>query len=286
MDPRSIRVPGADGLSLHALEWSREGVGLLFLHGFGNEAHVWDEVAPDVAPHYRTVALDLRGHGDSDADPERRYDHESMARDVAAATEALAMDRVVVVGHSMGGRVALRFAGAHPERMAGLVLVDTGPELDARGTTRIRVETGRRELTFGSVAEFEALLGRLYPAASPDTVARLARNGLRRRDDGRYERKIDPGLVRAREGVGEEEQRAWSERETKALWGALSRLPCPALIVRGAASDVVSDEVTERMVETAPRAERIEVARAGHSVMIDNPAEFRAALTGFVLGDA
>ena len=75
MDVLSRRVPGADGLELHLLEWSRDGVPFLLLHGFGNEAHIWDDLAPVMAPHYRTLALDLRGHGDSDRDAEARYDY-------------------------------------------------------------------------------------------------------------------------------------------------------------------------------------------------------------------
>ena len=271
MEPESIRIPGADGLTLHALVWSGEGVGMLLLHGFGN---------------YRTVALDLRGHGDSDADPEGRYDHESMARDVKAAADFLGMERLVLIGHSMGGRVALRFAGAHPDRIAGLVVIDTGPELDARGTTRIRLETGKRSPLFDSLEEYEGLLSNLYPAARPETLARMARHGLRRRDDGRYERKIDSGFVTRQESVTEEQRRAWSEQESKALWDAIAKLPCPILVVRGAASDVLGAQTADRMVEAARNARLVEIPRAGHSVMVDNPDAFRDAVTDFVLGDA
>ncbi|MGH9886125.1 MAG: alpha/beta fold hydrolase, partial [bacterium] len=70
------------------------------------------------------------------------------------------------------------------------------------------------------------------------------------------------------------------------LWAALAKLPCPALVVRGAASDVMSAEVADRMVdEVIPRAALQTVAKAGHSVMLDNPAAFETALTGFVLGE-
>ena len=72
MEPVSRYVKGADDLELHLLEWSTEGVPLLLLHGFGNEAHLWDDLAPLIAPHYRVIAVDLRGHGDSGWDPQRR----------------------------------------------------------------------------------------------------------------------------------------------------------------------------------------------------------------------
>ncbi len=286
MEPRSRFVPGADGLRLHALEWSSEGVPFVLLHGFGNEAHIWDDLARVVAAYYRTLALDLRGHGDSDPDPEAGYDHVSMARDVEAATEGLGFERLVLLGHSMGGRVALRFAGKHPERMAGLILVDTGPDLDPRGVTRIRLETGRQTLAFESTAAYEELLGSLYPSARPETLARLAITGLRPLSDGRYERKLDPALSRRHESVSSEEWRAWADAETKVLWDALARIPCPILIVRGAASDVLSSDTAERMVEAAPRATLVEIPRASHSVMLDNPEGLRSAVAEFALTDA
>ncbi len=253
MKPTSKRLPGADGLTLHALEWSATGVPLVLLHGFGNEAHFWDDLAPALAPYYRTIAIDLRGHGDSDRDPEARYDHLSMARDLEALTETLGISRLALIGHSLGGRVALRFAGRNPDRLAGLVLVDSGPDLDARGTTRIRLDTSQQEPTFGSVEEYAQLLHRIYPAARPGSLARLAQTGVRETSDGRYERKLDPALFRRQAKTSEKERRAWAETESKALWQALGRIECPTLVVRGAASDVLSADVADRMVETTRR---------------------------------
>ena len=71
---------------LHVLEWSEENVPLLLLHGYGNEAHIWDDFAPAVTPFYRTLAIDQRGHGDSDWDPGHRYDIDAMVRDVESLT--------------------------------------------------------------------------------------------------------------------------------------------------------------------------------------------------------
>jgi pimeloyl-ACP methyl ester carboxylesterase len=175
-EPRASRIAGADGLELALYEWSSDGVPLLLLHGFGNSARIWDDFAPAVAPHYRTLAIDLRGHGDSARDPEGRYDHLSMARDVEVVCERLGLARLVLVGHSLGGRVALRFAGRNPEKLAGLVIVDSGPELDVRGTSRIRNETETREPTFASLRAYEEVLAQNYPATKPATLARLARH--------------------------------------------------------------------------------------------------------------
>jgi len=105
MQPKIRRVAGADGITLNLLEWSSDGIPLLFLHGFGNEAHIWDDFAPVVAPHYRTLAMDHRGHGDSDWDAEGRYEHDAMVDDVETALDALGIERFVLVGHSLGGQL-------------------------------------------------------------------------------------------------------------------------------------------------------------------------------------
>ena len=290
MQPTSLRLPGADGLTIHALEWSREGTPLVFLHGFSNEAHIWDDAAAAVAPYYRTLAFDLRGHGDSDRDPEARYDYDFHVADLEAALAALGIERFVLVGHSLGGRVAMRFAGAHPERIAGLVIVDSAPELDTRGTVRIQVDLQRGGasggLSFGSEAEYREVLTRAYPAVSRPVLERMAHHMLRRRDDGRFEPKLDPSWFKGRSGADESAMREREERLTREMWDALAALPCPALVVRGAASDVMSPEVADRMAEDVLQHGRLAVvARAGHSVMVDNPEGFTAALTSFVLGD-
>jgi pimeloyl-ACP methyl ester carboxylesterase len=287
MEPRSRRVPGAHGIDLHVLEWSEEGVPLLLLHGFGNDAHIWEDFAPAVAPYYRTLALDHRGHGDSAWDPERRYDHDTMVADVECATAALGIERLVLVGHSLGGRIATLFAGRHPERMAGLVLVDIGPELDPRGILRIRMEVeSSQEPVFGSVEEYGRLLALHYPAAQPKALLRMARHGVRQRSDGRFVLKMDPAL-RGAGFAGSPDEAAERERQmSEAQWDALRRVACPTLVVRGAASDVFSAETADQMVDEVLASGRLAVVpRAGHSVMTDNPEGFRDAVAAFVLSD-
>lgn len=283
MKPRSLRVPGADGLALHLLEWSREGVPFLLLHGFGNEAHLWDDTAPLLAPHYRVLALDLRGHGESEHDPEGRYDHDDMVRDLEAVCGALELGRLVLMGHSLGGRVATLFAGRHPERMAGLVIVDSGPEVDLRGAMRIRLDAEQTPEHFPSEEAFAVHLERAYPLAGREVVLRMARHMLRRDADGRYRVRMDPRLRRVT-GRNPEEELAWREQRARELWDALSRISCPTLVIRGAASDVLSPEVADRMVEEVLADGRLEVIpRASHSVVIDNPEAFREAVARFAL---
>ncbi len=287
MQPRSIRIPASDGLSLHALEWSREGVPMILIHGFGNEAHIWDDFAPQVAGHYRVIALDLRGHGDSDWDPESRYDYPHHVADLEAVVNALGIERMVLVAHSLGGRVSMLYAGRHPEQLAGLVIVDSAPELDVRGTTRIRMEVAEhRDPAFETVAQYENLLAHNYPAATPEAIKRMARNGLRRREDGRYVLKMDTAY-RGASGprLDSDEQESREAEHAKQMWAALEKLPCPTLVVRGAASDIMSPEVADRMVdEVLPSGTLAVVPQAGHSVMTDNPKGFAKAVCDFCLG--
>ncbi|UCE84728.1 MAG: alpha/beta hydrolase [Deltaproteobacteria bacterium] len=284
MEPRSRRVPGADGLALHLLEWSAQGVPMLFLHGFGNEAHIWDDLIPALAPYYRCLALDMRGHGRSDWDPERRYDHASMARDVEAVLAHLAIPRCVLVGHSMGGRVAMRFAGRLPERLAGLIIVDAGPDLDVRGVMRIREDAAQAPDSFTSVEAYEMLLTRAYPMATGEAIRRMAAHALRRRDDARFVHRMDPSFRVARDDSREAAEQ-WAADEAKALWDALAKVACPTLVVRGAASDVLAPETADRMVDEALAHGTLEViAQAGHSVMTDNPEGLRKAVERFALG--
>ncbi len=286
MQPSSRRISTDSGVSIHVLEWSETGTPLVLVHGFGNEAHIWDDFAPLVAPHYRTVAVDLRGHGDSSHDPERRYDYDFHVADLEAVTAALGIERLVLVGHSFGGRTSMLFAAKHPELMAGLVIVDIGPEHDPRGTTRIRMEVMQRgDGSFASIAEYERVLAHNFPAGSPDALRRMARHELRQRADGRFERKADPAFMTARAGTSEAEGEAHERDTAKRLWDALARIPCPTLVVRGAASDILSPEVADRMVDDVlAKGQLAIVPRSAHSVMTDNPAGFAEAVGSFVLG--
>lgn len=260
---------------------------MLLLHGFGNEAHVWDDFAPLVAPHYRVLAMDHRGHGDSDRDAEGRYGYDSLVADVEAVIDQLGIERLVVVGHSMGGRTAIRFAARHAERMAGLVIVDAGPDLDWRGVLKIRDDAARAPDSFASVREFEAQLARALPMAPPEVISRLARHALRERPDGRFEHKLDPFFRRGiSQQAAPEEMAKASQGESVELWDALAKVSCPTLLVRGAASDVLSPETADRMVdEVLPEGTLVVVAQAAHAVMVENPAGFNRAVCEFVLGE-
>jgi pimeloyl-ACP methyl ester carboxylesterase len=287
MEPTSLRLIGSDDLELHLLEWSTEGTPMILIHGFGNEAHIWDDFAPTVSGHYRVLALDLRGHGESAWDPESRYDYENHIADLDAVVAALGIDRMVLVAHSLGGRVSMLYAGIHPEKLAGLVIVDSAPELDARGIVRIRMEVEENpDPAFRTIGEYETMLAHNYPAATPTAIRRMAENGLRQREDGQYVLKMDTSYRGATgQRMQPEEMLEREERNAAAMWTALENLECPTLVVRGAASDIMSPDVADKMVDEVLKNGRLAVVpQAGHSVMTDNPPGFADAVGDFVLG--
>jgi pimeloyl-ACP methyl ester carboxylesterase len=287
MTPKSFQVAGADDLQIHLLQWSEIGVPVILVHGFGTDAHIGEDCAPAVATPYRVYAMDLRGHGDSDWDPQARYDYENHQADLEAVIENLAFDRVVLVGHSLGGRVCMRFAAAHNDMVAGLVIVDSAPELDPRGTIRISQDVEQhRDPSFETISQYETYLSTSYPAATPESIRRMARNGLKQRDDGRYVLKMDISFrSRAAGQMNPKELAKYEETTTEALWDALAKIDCPSLVVRGAASDIMSADVADRMVDDVmTNASLAVVPLAGHSVMTDNPDGFRECVCEFMLG--
>ncbi len=291
MEPKSLRVPVDSGLTLNVLEWSAEGTALLFIHGFSNEAHIWDDVAPLLAPYYRVLAMDLRGHGDSDWHPEGKYDYADMVGDVQSMLDQLGIERVVIVAHSLGGRVSMLLAGEAAERIAGLVIVDSAPEIDRRGAVRISMDTAQNVTpVFDRVSQYETMLAHAYPAATPEAIQRMAKHQLRQGEDGRWQLKMDTNLRRTVGGDGEgpdaETLAAMEAERAEAMWKGLEALECPVLVVRGAASDIVSADTADRMADEATRRGKLAVvAQAGHSVMTDNPEGFAEALSAFALGE-
>jgi pimeloyl-ACP methyl ester carboxylesterase len=116
-------------ISLSIKEWSRRGSPLVMIHGLGDASSIWNYFAIRAAPQFHVAAIDLRGHGDSDWDPEARYGTATFAADLTKAVAALGFDRMILIGHSLGADVAIRFAADHPARVAALIIVDFGPEL-------------------------------------------------------------------------------------------------------------------------------------------------------------
>src|ERR1700730_11062955 len=128
----------ANRLRLHYLDFGNPAKPSLFcIHGLSGNAHAFDGLAPHMADAYRVMSLDVRGRRDTERGAPGDYRHEDHVSDVVAALEALHIDRVTLIGTSMGGIISMMYAGGYPDRVERLVLNDIGPEIAASGLNRI-----------------------------------------------------------------------------------------------------------------------------------------------------
>lgn len=272
MEPREHKIT-LGGLRFHYLEWGRAGApALILLHGFTSHARSWDHVAAPLAERFRVLALDQRGHGDSDWAADGDYRIASMAQDLAAFADALCPGAFSLLGLSMGGRVAIAYAGSHPGRVERLVLVDIGPEIAPEGLARIRTTAASVPDAFASEQEAYRLLRAAAPRYAEPLLRHRVKHGFNRLPDGRLTWKYDRVLRdQAREG----------RRDIPNLWPDLARIACPTLIVRGVESDVLSPQIAKRMLETLTDGRLVEIPDAGHTVPGDQPEAFLAAIRAF-----
>ena len=132
------------GLKFHYRDWGGKGQPIVLLHGLASQSHIFDLVAPLLTREAHVVALDQRGHGESDK-PDAGYGFENVVADLLAFLDALKIKRTILVGHSWGGNVALQFAATHPDRAAALVFVDGG-FLDMQANPKMTWEFAQQRL--------------------------------------------------------------------------------------------------------------------------------------------
>jgi len=264
------------GLRFHFLEWGRpEAPPLVLLHGFTGHARSWDHFADAMADRFRVLALDQRGHGDSGRAPDGDYRIATMAGDLAAFADALCPERFNLLGLSMGGRVAIAYAGAHPGRVERLVLVDIGPEIAPQGLTRVWTFVSKVPEELDSEEHAYQLLRAAAPRYSELLLRHRVRHSFNRLPNGKLTWKYDKVLRdQTREGT----------RDNPNLWPALPRITCLTLIVRGTESDVLSPEIAKRMLETLQGGRLVEVPEAGHTVPGDQPEAFARVVRQFLIG--
>jgi pimeloyl-ACP methyl ester carboxylesterase len=246
----------------------------VLLHGGAQNAHTWDTVA--MALGRPLVAIDLPGHGHSDAPAEGSLGVRSNASDVATVLRELAPEAEAVVGMSLGGLTTIALADQHPELVRRVVLVDVTPRVDGPGAAAIVAFVNGPE----SFADFDELLARTIEFNPTRSVSSLRRgilhNALQREDGSwvwRYRRFTDDADV-------ESVERAIPSED---LWDAVGRIQVPLMLVRGMrVGSVVDDEAEAELRRRLPSARVEHVAEAGHSVQGDDPLALAALLADFV----
>jgi pimeloyl-ACP methyl ester carboxylesterase len=263
-------------LRFHYLDWGGPGRRtIVFLHGFALTAHVWDLVCLSLRSEYRCIAIDMRGHGDSEWPRGLEYDLDALAADVDGLIDALELEAPpVLVGMSMGGLAALRYATRESGRLYALVVIEAGaPPRDA-GVDRVRAFI-EQEHEHDSVEDFVAQAMRWGSGRDPELLRSSLRHNLRQIWNGRWTWKYDRrhlGVVPADGHL----------RAIEAIAADSVAIACPTLIVRGARSDLFSREDAEMVSARIPGARCVTVADAGHNVQGDNPRGFVDALRAFL----
>ncbi len=270
MTARSERftTSSLDKVNLHAIHLGDERhPKMVLLHGGGANAHWWDHITPFFADRFHTVALDFRGHGDSDY-PER-VEPGRFQCDLSALLDHLDAPDAILVGHSMGGHIALRHAASSgaaigPRAMV-LIEVSRGASSRARRGARLALAVRRTYPNEGDAIARYRFVPRA-PGADESLRRSIATQSVRREDDGRFGFKFDGRWFGLPPDPSPD----------------LKNAVCPTLLVRGADSSLLSSEGAAALISELPRARFVEISAAGHHVQIERPAEVVAAMEAFL----
>ena len=281
----SSRHEVVDGLRLHLLDWGTDGrPPVVFLHGTALTAHTWDLVALSLRADYHCVAVDLRGHGDSEWSPTLDYGVARHAQDVLRLLDSGVVPTPChLVGMSIGGVVALTCAALAPEQVSSVAVLDIGPE-----TFRLMRERMMRQRaepdpgSAGSLASFLAAPAApatleehveravaFNPRRDPELLRVSLLHNLRRTPDGRFVWKYDPRpyqLGNAATGHVEDP------------FDRLGPLKAPVLVLRGSESQFLSRAGAQELTDRLGNARWLEVPGASHSIQGDRPAELASIL--------
>jgi pimeloyl-ACP methyl ester carboxylesterase len=282
-EPRVVEFRGAEGLTLVADEWNRDTAGsgpgadrptVLMLHGGGQNRHSWKktgQILGDAGLH--VVALDSRGHGDSDRSPDANYSVDMLCEDTLAVLDQIGRP-VALIGASMGGLTGILVAGkAGPQRVTQLVLVDVVPRYEKDGSARIRDFMFNHVHGFDSLEQAADAVAEYLPHRPKPRSPEGLKKNLRQRD-GRWYWHWDPAFLTA---PGDDPFVRVEKLEQIAI-----DLTIPILLIRGKLSDVVSEEGVRDFLEKVPRAEFVELSEAGHTAAGDDNDAFTEVVVDFV----
>jgi pimeloyl-ACP methyl ester carboxylesterase len=279
-EPQTVKFVGIDDLVLVADEWNRGAPSaaghptVLMLHGGGQNRFSWKNTGQILADEgFHVVALDSRGHGDSDRSPDATYTVDALCADTLRVLDQIGRP-VILIGASMGGMTGILVAdAAGPQKVTKLVLVDVVPRYEKDGSARIRDFMFSHVHGFASLAEAaDAVAAYLPHRTKPRSPEGLKKN-LRRRE-GRWYWHWDPKFLTAPADDA-------FVREEKLEQAAID-LTIPILLIRGKLSDVVSPDGVKDFLAKVPHAEFVELSDAGHTAAGDDNDAFSEAVVQFV----
>jgi len=259
----------------HFLEWGApDAPPIVLLHGGHQSAHSWDLVSLHLARRYRVLALDQRGHGDSEWSRDVEYSNHTMALDAEAFLDTLGLERPIVMGHSMGGRNALLLTKRDPSRLRALVTVDIGPEISEAGRQAIAgfVRTNQE---FDDLEHFVQNVRKYDPYRPREHIERTVKYNMLQRADGKFVSKCDstPRRLGLLHGTATHDNVTLED-------AAEFRLP--VLVVRGANSNILAPDAAERFRDALPNGTLVTIPDCGHNVHSQNTLGFIGAVGAFL----
>ncbi|MGE4242810.1 alpha/beta fold hydrolase [Ramlibacter sp.] len=266
---------GDGGVAIAGDVWGDPDAPLvILLHGGGQTRHAWRGTGERLGEAgWRAIALDARGHGDSGWAEDVDYSIDAQVRDLQAVVRAEGGRRPALVGASMGGVCSLAAIGEGHVDATALILVDVVPSTEPAGVHRIQSFMRDGTEGFDSLEEIAQAIGSYKGSTLPAGERPGLAKNVRRGKDGRYYFHYDPRYAHSR--------RSMEERRAR-LTEASRNLRLPTLLVRGGASDVVSEEGVRDFLALAPHAEYVNVAEAGHMVAGDRNDAFGRAAVEFL----
>lgn len=252
---------------VHLRDWGGSGVPLLLTHGMAAHTHWWDTVVPRWKGVFHAAALDFRGHGDSDWLENEAYTSQVWVEDIENARKALGWERFILVGHSMGARIALDYAERHGDRLRGVSAIDFLPDFYASRERKYEKTRSRPQPVYDNE---EVMLSkfRLQP---PGTL--LDEKGLR--ELGRHGVRQTP--------LGWSWKFDWRSFSFPygPVWEQLAKISVPAMIMRGEHSPVMPRDSMDKVVAALPNGRGVEISGAHHHIPLDKPAELAAAVAAW-----
>jgi pimeloyl-ACP methyl ester carboxylesterase len=269
---KSVNV---NGINLNYLDWGTEGKPkVLLLHGLRGHRHSWDDVSTEFYQNYHIFALDQRGRGESDWAPGGDYSSDSFVADLEGFCAAVGLDKFILIGHSMGGRNSMAFAGKNAGMIEKMVIIDIGPDLNPIGSGRITqemIDVPEEFDSFEDVFEYQSKQNRF---CSEPVLRRRLTYATRELPNGKFGWRYDLEI--------REQRRNSTGAKQPDLWLTLPKINCPVLIVRGSETDTLGLETAEKMAEVLPDGKLVHVERAAHMVFEDNPEGFISVLHDFL----
>lgn len=260
-----------NGLKLHYLDWGNpQKPAFLMLHGISRIAHQFDHLAPEFKNDYHVIAIDMRGHGDSDWSPQGDYLVQDYVKDLAAMVEQLGLRDLTLLGNSTGGRVVQVYAGMHPERVSRLISEDVGPERTNEIASAFTRQVQQEENGWAAEDDLLASLKRGNPRTPEEILRAYAHFGSKRRGDGRVIWKRDPNLAKGFVPTD--------------LWQFVSKIQCPTIYILGGNSRIVPPETQQKLKATLAHVQIAVIPGTGHYPDQEDTADFLRIVREFLTG--